>query len=525
MAAVIIVVVAGERGRAQGVEASRRAGANVHGWLAARRTAAWILSSFASVHIGCSEGASTLGTAESGGDVSETDPALDTETTEASESGNASSTTGTSASTVSDGGPSDESGSLTDSGEGGMLCGNASVDPGEDCDDGNDVVADGCNPDCVESGRLLWSHLHAAGLGDTEVFRGVSVDGVGHVIAIGSVPGTMGRDIFVRQYEAQGALAWTTTIDGPAASEDEGFSVASGEDGSFVAGTTRNAQANDDGWLARLDPEGRVVWSLAADSALGFDGFRGVARTPDGGAVVAGYVTVVELMDMDQTIYGLDVIVRKYDASGGIVWTQTFGGAALGNDAAEAVAVDTAGNVVAIGWETVAGGTRDIWLGKFDPSGNPVWTRTQAGNAGLDDQGFGVAVESDGMVVAVGYEGVDADRNQWWARAYDAAGNELWTDRDLGVTLEGMQARGVAFDPAGDVVVTGLMGAGTGDRLVVRKYASGGERRWTRDVDGATGTRQVGQGVVTDGDAGVYVVGGRDIGVDARDAWIGSFAP
>ena len=37
-------------------------------------------------------------------------------------------------------------------------CGDAVVDEGEACDDGNPVEADGCNTDCTLSGSLLWQH-------------------------------------------------------------------------------------------------------------------------------------------------------------------------------------------------------------------------------------------------------------------------------------------------------------------------------------------------------------------------------
>ena len=48
-------------------------------------------------------------------------------------------------------------GSETSSGATHGRCGDSSVDEGEDCDDGNEINADGCNSDCVESGSTVWT--------------------------------------------------------------------------------------------------------------------------------------------------------------------------------------------------------------------------------------------------------------------------------------------------------------------------------------------------------------------------------
>ncbi|HWB73867.1 MAG TPA: hypothetical protein VG755_02905, partial [Nannocystaceae bacterium] len=37
------------------------------------------------------------------------------------------------------------------------LCGNGVADPGEPCDDGNEIVGDGCNPGCIPAGEVVWS--------------------------------------------------------------------------------------------------------------------------------------------------------------------------------------------------------------------------------------------------------------------------------------------------------------------------------------------------------------------------------
>jgi cysteine-rich repeat protein len=61
------------------------------------------------------------------------------------------------ASSVGSGGASTASASSTSTSGGGPLCGNGTVDPGEECDDGNAVSGDGCTNcivDCTEPGAF-----------------------------------------------------------------------------------------------------------------------------------------------------------------------------------------------------------------------------------------------------------------------------------------------------------------------------------------------------------------------------------
>src|SRR5439155_24873698 len=86
-------------------------------------------------------------------------------------------------------------------------------------------------------------------------------------------------------------------------------------------------------------------------------------------------------------------------------------------DSGNAVAMDTAGNVVVTGrfgnWLNFGTGWiphtsgNDIFLAKFTSAGTPVWVKT-FGEAG-DDWGAGVAVDLSGNVVITGAVGASAD--------------------------------------------------------------------------------------------------------------------
>lgn len=86
------------------------------------------------------------------------------------------------------------------------------------------------------------------------------------------------------------------------------------------------------------------------------------------------------------------------------VWTRQFGSG--GDDYAQGVDVDGAGNVYVVGWTTGAlpgqasAGGFDPFLRKYDPAGQELWTR-QFGSFD-DDDAYGVAVDREGNVFVAG---------------------------------------------------------------------------------------------------------------------------
>ena len=87
-------------------------------------------------------------------------------------------------------GTTDDPGSSTDSPDAeagdGALCGNAIVDAGEDCDDGNSQDGDGCNADCRASGSTQWTMTIASEAG-TDAGRAVVFLGGGDIVVGGEV--------------------------------------------------------------------------------------------------------------------------------------------------------------------------------------------------------------------------------------------------------------------------------------------------------------------------------------------------
>ena len=406
------------------------------------------------------------------------------------------------------------------------VCTDGVVDEGEQCDDGNMDDRDGCNNDCTISGSLLWEHTHASGLGATDQATGVAIDPESDAYVVGWVatPAT-GDDIWLRRYGAAGSLVWTRSVDGPASGTDRANGVARSPDGSlFVVGSVATVSASNDVWVARYDADGNQIWAQTYGGAPGGDdqGFA-VATDGTGSAIVTGFHTVEVWVDEFDVVYPRNVWVSKYDPAGNVAWTVGHGGAALGHDAGLGVATDSAGNVVVVGYEAVAGQGRNMWIRKYDPAGGVLWTVMHDGPESLDDEATAVAIDVGDEILVAGQEGASAIPWRWWLSRYDAAGTVMWTRTWEGTTEEGARATGVSASN-GIAVVTGLEREAGHNHVVVRKYGPDGFELWTTAVRGIEEANHVGTATALGADGRSYAVGGVDRGVDGRDAWIGRFA-
>ncbi|MSQ41043.1 MAG: hypothetical protein EXR55_05180 [Dehalococcoidia bacterium] len=233
----------------------------------------------------------------------------------------------------------------------------------------------------------------------------------------------------------------------------------------YVAGWTGGAlpgqvNAGDgDIYLKRYRPTGVEVWTREFGSD-NFDGAYGVAIDSEGNISIAGQA---EGALPGQTSSGsLDAFVSRYNTEGHQLWTRQFGTG--GFDRSDALAVDGKGNVYVVGGtEGDLGGqgnrgSVDAFLRKYSPAGVELWTR-QFGTTEWDIA-LAVAVDQEGNACVAGntdgaFPGyVDLGEGDVFLRKYGPNGEEMWT-RQWGSDASDL-ARGAAVDVAGNCLVVGL---------------------------------------------------------------------
>ncbi|WP_437972239.1 hypothetical protein WMF04_24370 [Sorangium sp. So ce260] len=295
-------------------------------------------------------------------------------------------------------------------------------------------------------------------------------------------------------------------------------------------GAPRTSAGGRDGYLVRLDPEGRESW-LVPLGGIGYQAGTSAASGKDGRVVVAGRFSGT--LELGATAHasagGSDVFAASFDASGALLWSRQFGDGF--DQRARAVAVDAQENVILVGESAgaidfgggtlVSAGDYDVFVAKLDAEGEHVWSR-RFGDAAAQ-RALSVAVDGAGNVVVGGEMAGMVDlgggpRNAGaegsvFVAKLDAEGEHVWSRR---IGEQGASLGQVVVDGAGNVLVAGtfrgearieralLVSAGEDDAFVV-KLDPGGELVWARRFGGAGADR--GTGVAIDLDGAAVVTG------------------
>ena len=232
------------------------------------------------------------------------------------------------------------------------------------------------------------------------------------------------RDFAVSRLNANGTFDTSFSGDGMAtfavgSEDDEAFGVAvnpvSGK--ILLAGYSINPSGNKDFALLQVQQSGSIDTSFGffgyvrTDFAGKTDQINSVLIQPDG-KILAGGVATAAPLDLPDARFGL----ARYSSTGALDSTFGFGGKVTTNftnwsDSISSIALQTDGKIVAAGSAVTPGGTysnfavaRYLSNGAVDTSfsGDGKLTTDFVGGA---DFGRGLAIQSDGKILVVGYAG------------------------------------------------------------------------------------------------------------------------
>jgi hypothetical protein len=199
------------------------------------------------------------------------------------------------------------------------------------------------------------------------------------------------------------------------------------------------------------------------------------------------------------------VFIAKYSPDGNRLWNLTWASPTF--DGARDVAVDASGNIYVCG-ETNYTITPSLWsdafVAKYDANQNQLWNATW--QSGPYSVGCGIAVDQSGNVYMSGYTNSTTQIiQQIFVTKYDSSGNSLW-NTTLGGNLNSW-GYGCALDPSGNLCVTGEVTNATtqsGD-VFLGKVAPTGNVLWSTSWHGVYYNQGLRLSVNSKGD--IYVVG------------------
>jgi uncharacterized delta-60 repeat protein len=305
----------------------------------------------------------------------------------------------------------------------------------------------------------------------------------GKIVAVGSVGGYGANDFALARYNPDGTLDPSFSGDGRQTTDfgpsDSAYGVAIQGNGKIVVVGSTGAAAREDFALARYNPNGSLDTSFSGDGKQttdvnAGDSARGVALQDDGKIVAAGFNGAPD---------GGGFALARYNPNGSLDpsfsgdgrQTTNFANGAL----ARGVAIQGDGKIVAVG---LAGANfaQDFALARYNPNGSldPSFSGDgrQTTDFGGDTEGaMGVAIQSDGKIVAVGFSFPDVDfalarynPNGTLDSSFSGDGRQMTDFGDLA------EAAGVAIQGDGKIIAVGSAGAGNDRDFALARYNPNG---------------------------------------------------
>lgn len=266
--------------------------------------------------------------------------------------------------------------------------------------------------------------------------------------------------LIASQYDANGNLYWSTYCgNGPFCS------ITADNFGNLYLGAGGNV-------LSKLDTAGSILWMQTAN-AVG----TSISTDRTGNIFVTGYFAGNTSFGVHQlTALGpTDIFVAKYSPAGNCIWVKRAGGNFSGSyslDAGYGITADTTGNLYVTGSFvdtadfspfTVSGlNGNEIFLAKYDTSGNVVWVQKAAGIS--DQEGRCISIDIQGNILIGGsyvpevYFG-SYQLNGWgnydaFIAKYDPAGNFI-SEISAGEAGWNQFVRGICTDDLGNIYAVG----------------------------------------------------------------------
>lgn len=310
--------------------------------------------------------------------------------------------------------------------------------------------------------------------------------------------GTDDYECFLVKYDSTGTMLWAESFGGgksqritDVAVDNAGNSYVVGfyDDTLAVGSTLLLETQSDGGFLAKFDKNGTFKWAVNI-RGYGDQNIQSVDVLANGSAVYIGWKSLDDLYieSTDGSTYYADTHLGRacfaeFNKNGVLQWLNTDAACILSRIDVNALSVDKAGNMVAVGnfWSTLTAGSttltgasgalHDGWVMKIDKNGITKWLKGIHGT-GIDNL-FGVDIGRSNNIfvggtftdeVTIGsttYTAQDATGDLFIAKIRTSNGAIIWShdvNVDDGVNMESSPydtEGALCTDAAGNLYVAG----------------------------------------------------------------------
>jgi uncharacterized delta-60 repeat protein len=342
--------------------------------------------------------------------------------------------------------------------------------------------------------------------------------GVGYTFRSGNY-----RDFLVVKFTPTGDTIWTRTKNGKASGMDEAVDATIDPSGNlFVAGFSDNGVNNTDILLIKYDAAGTKLFDTTWNSPAYFDDVPvAVASDASGNIFVGGNV------EPDTISGSSDYITLKFDNNGGLIWSNQFSrnGITGGKDEMAAMIVDPNGDVYVTGRS--AGVSDDDFVTiKYDgAAGTQSWQQVYNSGNG-NDRGVGIAYDPAGAIVVTGRSKNANGNDDFRTVKYNTNGILQWSKFYNAPANQDDRATAIAIDASSNVYVTGQSdidnSSGINYDFATVKYNSAGTQQWAKLIGSVFLQYDIPSAIVVDGNGNVFITGksDQDAGIADDNDWM-----
>ncbi len=355
---------------------------------------------------------------------------------------------------------------------------------------------------------------------DTDIASSVAIDEQGNVFVTG---GSMrgpdnGEDIVTFKYTPAGVQEWSAIYSGAAKNNDHGNVIALDNQGNvYVAGSSYGAgNALPDFITIKYNPAGQKIWEARYNgTGNSFDAVKAISIDLSGNVYITG-------QSEGGKGFSFDIATIKYNSAGVEQWVVRYNSPANFDDYPNSLVIDSQNNVYVVGQIRAAPGVSfDYVTIKYNSSGQQQWLKTFNGSGNGDDKANSVAVDGAGNVFVTGISNIDKNASYLTdivTLKYDAAGNEVWKSQYDGPGKSSDGAVSIKLDGTGNIFVFGSSNGGLSLQMdyVTLKYNSLGVKIWEARYNAGGGNTEEARAMVLDAKGDVYVTG-NSAGSTGRD--------
>ena len=382
-------------------------------------------------------------------------------------------------------------------------------------------------PSIAQQSQELWVVRHDGPVSGNDSAIAVAVDPSGNSYVTGNVCTYLDQwgqcQTFswgTVKYDTNGNALWSASFAGEyGCGSGPSAIVVDAHGNSYVTGEVCVAAACDamscfpsvsDYGTIKYDPNGAQLWVArytGSGSCYGFgtDGAAAVAVDSIGNVYVTGMSYGADFLPHYATL--------KYDSNGNTIWVARYNGPGNGSDYANAIGLDSSGNVYVTGGSTGLTTSLDYATIKYDSAGNQLWVARYDGPASGDDFAVALAIGASGNVYVTGYSGGTGTWDDYATIKYDSTGNQLWLARYDGPAHGMDRATAIALGPNENVHVTGASPfTNTSSDYATVQYDSNGNQIWVARYSGPANGYDGATSIAVDGVGRVNVTG-RSVGI------------